>query len=183
MNISLFLIIYAILLYSTFCTCLLTQFTHTRMLSRSSIFIKNAQRSFAPSTRIASIRAFSSGSHEDFMPKKKVLEQGMEEATKLVDRQVKENSIMLYMKGTPQQPQCGFSLQAVRILNALGVDFSSVNVLEYPAIREAVKVYSDWPTLPQLYVAGEFVGGCDIMTTMYQDGQLEKLLQEKKLIQ
>jgi monothiol glutaredoxin len=89
---------------------------------------------------------------------------------------------MLYMKGTPSQPQCGFSMQAVRILNAVGVDFSSVNILEYPAIREGVKKYSDWPTLPQLYVSGEFVGGCDIMTEMYNDGSLEKKLKEKKLL-
>ena len=106
----------------------------------------------------------------------------MKEVLSVIDKQVKENPVMLYMKGTPTKPQCGFSLQAVRILNAVGVDFSSVNVLEYPAVREAVKQYSDWPTIPQLYVGGEFVGGCDLMTSMYQDGQLEKLFREKKLV-
>jgi monothiol glutaredoxin len=106
----------------------------------------------------------------------------MKEVLDVVAKQVKENPVMLYMKGTPDKPQCGFSLQAVRILNAVGADFSSVNVLEYPAIREGVKLYSDWPTIPQLYVSGEFVGGCDIMTNMFNDGGLEKLLKEKQLI-
>lgn len=100
----------------------------------------------------------------------------------LIESQVKENPVILYMKGTPSQPQCGFSMQAVRILNAVGADFSSVNVLEYPAVRDGVKLYSEWPTIPQLYVKGEFVGGCDIMTSMFQDGELEKLMKEKKVL-
>ncbi|RYH32615.1 Grx4 family monothiol glutaredoxin [archaeon] len=110
------------------------------------------------------------------------MKDGLDDVVQMVGKQVKENPVMLYMKGTPQQPQCGFSLQAVRVLNAVGVDFSSVNVLEYPAIREAVKLYSDWPTIPQLYVGGEFVGGCDIVTNMYNDGSLEKLMKDKNLI-
>jgi monothiol glutaredoxin len=155
------------------------------MLSRTVLFrtvslCKTPTRAAAVSV---TVRAMSAESHDDFKPKRKVIEEGMDEVVKLIDKQVKENAVMLYMKGTPQQPQCGFSLQAVRILNALGADFSSVNILEYPAIREGIKVYSEWPTLPQLYVAGEFIGGCDIMTTMYQDGQLEKLFKDKKLIQ
>jgi monothiol glutaredoxin len=124
----------------------------------------------------------SSDSHDDFKPKKAVIPDSLDDCIKLIGQQVKENPVILYMKGTPSAPQCGFSLQAVRILNALGADFSSVNVLEYDAVREAVKVYSEWPTVPQLYVAGEFVGGCDIMTQMYKDGELEKLLKEKNLI-
>lgn len=128
------------------------------------------------------LRYFSE-SHDDFKPKKKVMEEGMEEVLSLIEKQVKENPVMLYMKGNPQQPQCGFSLQAVRLLNAVGVDYSSVNVLQYPALREGVKLYSDWPTIPQLYVMGEFVGGCDIMSQMYQDGELQKLFKEKKLIE
>ena len=107
----------------------------------------------------------------------------MEEAVAMIEKQVKEHDIMLYMKGTPSQPQCGFSMQAVRILNATGVDFSSVNVLEYGAIREGVKQYSQWPTIPQLYVKGEFVGGCDIMTTMFQEGELESLMKEHNLLE
>ena len=123
-------------------------------------------------------------SHDDFKPKKKAAgPPGMDEAITLIEKQVKEHDVMLYMKGTPSMPQCGFSSQAVRILNASGVDFSSVNVLEYGAIREGVKQYSQWPTIPQLYVKGEFIGGCDIMTTMFQDGELEKLFKEHKLIE
>jgi len=86
------------------------------------------------------------------------------------------------MKGTPSRPQCGFSGQIVRVLNAVGVDYNSVNVIEYPSIRDGIKVYSEWPTIPQLYVKGEFIGGCDIVTTMFQEGELEKLLKEKNLI-
>lgn len=133
---------------------------------------------------VVSVRSFSNDdSHDDFKPKKKVIPTGLEDVIKLIDTQVKENDVMLYMKGTPSQPQCGFSSQAVRILNAVGVDFSSVNVLEYPAIRDGVKVYSEWPTVPQLYVKGEFVGGCDIMATMFKEGDLEKLMKEKKILE
>ena len=125
----------------------------------------------------------SDGSHDDFKPKKKLMvPEGLDAALKLIDGQVKSNDVMLYMKGTPSQPQCGFSSQAVRILNAVGADFSSVNVLEYHSIRDAIKVYSDWPTIPQLYVKGEFVGGCDIMTSMFTNGELEKMMKEKKLL-
>jgi monothiol glutaredoxin len=124
-------------------------------------------------------------SHDDFKPKKKSGAEpaGMDDAIALIEKQVNEHDVMLYMKGTPSMPQCGFSSQAVRILNASGVDFSSVNVLEYGAIREGVKQYSQWPTIPQLYVKGEFVGGCDIMTTMFQDGELDTLFKEHKLVE
>ncbi len=87
-----------------------------------------------------------------------------------------------FLSGTPAQPQCGFSMKAVKILQAAGADFSSVNILEYPAIREGAKVYSEWPTFPQLYIKGEFVGGCDIMTSMYNGGELQSLLKSHKLI-
>ena len=125
---------------------------------------------------------YMSGSHDDFKPKKKDVPEELSDVVKLIDSQVKENTVMLYMKGTPSRPQCGFSSQAVRILNAVGADFSSVNVLEYPTIREGVKIYSEWPTIPQLYVKGEFVGGCDIITAMYNDGELQKLLKGHNLI-
>lgn len=93
-------------------------------------------------------------SHDDFKPKKTHVPEGMNEVLAIIDKQVKSNDVMLYMKGTPSQPQCGFSAQSVRILNAVGVDFSSVNVLQYHAIRDGIKVYSEWPTIPQLYVKG-----------------------------
>lgn len=140
-------------------------------------------RSIRTDAFLTSTRKLSgSGSHDDFARKiKKVVPEGMDEVLKMIDSQVKENDVMLYMKGTPSQPQCGFSSQAVRILNAVGVDFSSVNVLEYNSIRDGIKVYSDWPTVPQLYVKGEFIGGCDIMTGMFTNGELEKLMKEKKV--
>lgn len=95
----------------------------------------------------------------------------------LIHEQVTGNPVVLYMKGSPQFPQCGFSATAVQILRACGVrDFFSVNVLENPEIRQGIKDYANWPTIPQLYVAGEFVGGSDIMREMYQEGELQKLL-------
>jgi monothiol glutaredoxin len=88
------------------------------------------------------------------------------------------NPVVLYMKGTPQFPQCGFSATAVQILKVSGVTkFVSVNVLEDPEIRQGIKDYANWPTIPQLYIKGEFVGGCDIMREMYQAGELQKLLE------
>jgi monothiol glutaredoxin len=91
--------------------------------------------------------------------------------------QVANNKVVLYMKGTPQFPQCGFSANAVGILKACGVtDYLSVNVLADPEIRQGIKEFSSWPTIPQLYVNGQFVGGSDIMTDMYQKGELQKLL-------
>jgi monothiol glutaredoxin len=95
-----------------------------------------------------------------------------------IRQQVHSHPVVLYMKGTPQAPQCGFSALAVQALHACGVrEFFSVNVLEDPMIREGVKRYANWPTIPQLYVNGEFVGGADIMREMYQSGELQKLLE------
>jgi monothiol glutaredoxin len=147
-------------------------------------FVRNINSKLLQFPTRTTLRSFSTedDSHDDFKPKKKAIPTGLEEVIALIDSQVKENDVMLYMKGTPSGPQCGFSSQAVRILNAIGVDFSSVNVLEYPAIRDGVKVYSEWPTVPQLYVKGEFVGGSDIMAAMFKDGDLEKLMKEKKVL-
>jgi len=95
--------------------------------------------------------------------------------------QVTQNPVVLYMKGTPQMPQCGFSAMAVQVLNACGIrQFFSVNVLADAAIREGIKHFANWPTIPQLYVNGEFVGGSDIMREMYQSGELQKLLETIK---
>lgn len=98
-------------------------------------------------------------------------------AQELIKKQVTEHPVVLYMKGTPDFPQCGFSANIVRILRACGVqDFFSVNVLEDSAIRQGIKEFTNWPTIPQLYVNGEFVGGSDILAEMYQNGELQKLL-------
>ncbi|HCI13923.1 MAG: monothiol glutaredoxin, Grx4 family [Gallionellales bacterium GWA2_60_142] len=95
----------------------------------------------------------------------------------VIHEQVTTHPVVLYMKGTPQFPQCGFSGNAVRILQTLGVkDFFSVNVLQEAEIRQGIKDYANWPTIPQLYIDGEFVGGSDIMTEMYQSGELKQLL-------
>jgi monothiol glutaredoxin len=97
-----------------------------------------------------------------------------------IKNQVTTNPVVLYMKGTPDFPQCGFSATAVQILRACGVqDFLSVNVLEDPDIRQGIKAFANWPTIPQLYVAGEFVGGSDIMRELYESGELQKLVKEK----
>jgi monothiol glutaredoxin len=94
-----------------------------------------------------------------------------------IAEQIKQNPIILYMKGDAQFPQCGFSSRAVSILKACGVNhFFTVNVLEDPDIRQGIKDFSNWPTIPQLYVNGEFIGGCDIMTEMYESGELQKLV-------
>lgn len=96
-----------------------------------------------------------------------------------IREQVTTHPVVLYMKGTPQFPQCGFSANAVAILRACGVEqFFSVNVLENQDIREGVKQYANWPTIPQLYINGQFVGGADIMREMYQSGELQKLLHD-----
>src|ERR1051326_4518964 len=96
-----------------------------------------------------------------------------------IKEQVTRNRVVLYMKGTPQFPQCGFSSLAVQVLNACGVqEFFHVNVLADEEIRQGIKSFANWPTIPQLYVNGEFVGGSDIMREMYQSGELQKLLQE-----
>ena len=103
------------------------------------------------------------------------------DAQSTIKQQVTSHPVALYMKGTPQFPQCGFSATVVQILYACGVkDFFSVNVLEEPEIRQGIKEYANWPTIPQLYVNGEFVGGCDILREMYQSGELQKLLAAKQ---
>ena len=96
--------------------------------------------------------------------------------------QVDKNDVMLYMKGTPTFPQCGFSSVVSQILNYLQVDYESVNVLEDMEIREGIKQFSNWPTIPQLYVKGEFVGGCDIVKEMFEDGELKTYLIEKGVL-
>ena len=96
-----------------------------------------------------------------------------------IESDVKSNPVVLFMKGTPVFPQCGFSARVVQILSHLGVPFKGVNVLEDMEIREGIKAFTNWPTIPQLYVDGEFVGGCDIVLEMFQAGELQSMLKEK----
>ena len=93
-----------------------------------------------------------------------------------IAKQVKDNAVMLYMKGTPDFPQCGFSARAVELLRECGAEFASIDVLSNPGVRQGIKEFSNWPTIPQLYVGGEFVGGCDIMGELYEQGELQNLL-------
>jgi monothiol glutaredoxin len=104
----------------------------------------------------------------------------MDDNTKnLIQTQIDSNEVCLFMKGTPDAPQCGFSMAVTNMLKLLEVNFQSVNVLEDQNIREGIKVFSDWPTIPQLYVKKEFVGGCDIVKEMYESGELSKLFESK----
>ena len=99
-----------------------------------------------------------------------------------IKKTVEENKVVLYMKGTKDFPQCGFSATVVQILKNLNVNFIDINVLTNPEIREGIKEFSDWPTIPQLFIAGEFVGGCDIVKEMFQAQELQELLKDKKII-
>ncbi|MGE0613719.1 MAG: Grx4 family monothiol glutaredoxin [Hyphomicrobiales bacterium] len=96
-----------------------------------------------------------------------------------IRKQVSDNDVVLFMKGTKQFPQCGFSHQVTQILNHMGVEYKDINVLDDMGVREGIKSYTNWPTIPQLYVKGEFVGGCDIIREMFQDGELKQLLDDK----
>ncbi|KFL30888.1 glutaredoxin [Devosia riboflavina] len=102
----------------------------------------------------------------------------MTDINAFIDEKVKNNDVFLFMKGTPDFPQCGFSGQVVQILSYLGVDYDSANVLESPELRDGIKAYSNWPTIPQLYVKGEFIGGADITREMFQSGELQTHLQQ-----
>ena len=103
----------------------------------------------------------------------------MSDANIRIQSEIDETPVVLFMKGTPVFPQCGFSSTVVQVLTHMGVPFKGVNVLEDADIREGVKQFSNWPTIPQLYVKGEFVGGCDIIREMYESGELENLMAEK----
>lgn len=96
-----------------------------------------------------------------------------------IRQDIQNNDVVLYMKGTPQMPMCGFSAAVAQVLGHLGVPYKGVNVLEDNDIREGIKVFSDWPTIPQLYIKGEFIGGCDIVREMFEAGELQQVLKEK----
>ncbi len=99
-----------------------------------------------------------------------------------IGEEIAANDVVLFMKGTPQAPQCGFSAAVTNVLSQLGVPFKGVDVLADDAIRQGIKAFSNWPTIPQVYVKGEFVGGCDIVREMYQSGDLQRLLEERGVL-
>ena len=102
-----------------------------------------------------------------------------QETNDLIKKEIENNEVCLFMKGTPDAPQCGFSMAVSNILKVLEVNFKGVNVLENQNLREGIKAFSDWPTIPQLYVKNEFIGGCDIIKEMYESGELSKLFKDK----
>ena len=99
-----------------------------------------------------------------------------------IEKEINDNKICLFMKGTPDAPQCGFSMAVSNILKILNVEFKGVNVLENQNLREGIKIFSEWPTIPQLYINKEFVGGCDIVKEMYENGELKEVLKKSSLI-
>ena len=104
------------------------------------------------------------------------------EVFKRIENDITDNDVVLYMKGNAVFPQCGFSAAVVQVMDHLGLTYKDIDILADPSLREGIKAYSDWPTIPQLYVKGEFVGGCDIIREMFQAGELQQLLQEKGII-
>ena len=129
---------------------------------------------------------YDSSGYDRLMPARKAMLQGAEpqkEANmsieQFIENEVKSNDVVLFMKGTPQFPQCGFSGQVVHILDHVGVGYKGLNVLESAELRNGIKSYSNWPTIPQLYVKGEFIGGCDIIREMFQAGELQQLFADK----
>ena len=106
----------------------------------------------------------------------------MDDQTKnLIQDHIEKNDVCLFMKGTPEAPQCGFSMAVSNLLKILEVNFKGINVLEDQSLREGIKVFSDWPTIPQLYIKKEFIGGCDIIKEMYESGELKKVLESKNI--
>ena len=104
------------------------------------------------------------------------------EINKKIESLIKDNEVCLFMKGTPDAPQCGFSMAVTNVLKHLNVNFKGINVLEDENLRQGIKNFSDWPTIPQLYVKSEFVGGCDIVKEMFEKGELKKFFEDKKII-
>ena len=102
-------------------------------------------------------------------------------AKHLINNEITNNEVCLFMKGTPDAPQCGFSMAISNMLKILEVNYKGINVLEAQSLREGIKEFSDWPTIPQIYIKGEFVGGCDIVKEMYENGELKKILEDKEI--
>ncbi|KAL1902843.1 monothiol glutaredoxin grx5 [Sporothrix stenoceras] len=152
--------------------CVAPSSVTTSFASKFSTVRRQALPAFSPATKTAPLR----------FTQRRFLSDNTREA---IDRAVHSAPVVLFMKGTPELPQCGFSRAAIQILGLQGVDpekFAAFNVLEDAELRAGIKEYSDWPTIPQLYVDKEFVGGCDILVSMHQSGELAKLFEEKKVL-
>jgi len=137
-----------------------------------------------PQAQASSVRSYArdsdpsdAGTHEDFAPQYKP-QGSVEKVSDVIEKDVKGSKIFVYMKGVPEAPQCGFSNMVCRILDAYGVEYGSRNVLEDVEVRQGIKDYTQWPTIPQIFVDGEFVGGCDILMEMHKSGELEEVLKE-----
>ncbi|KAJ4417342.1 monothiol glutaredoxin grx5 [Gnomoniopsis sp. IMI 355080] len=154
------------------------------MFSRSILASQLLRQAARPAARFSRPAAFAKPSS----PMQNAFQQLrlLSDATKqAIDKAVASAPVVLFMKGTPETPQCGFSRASIQILGLQGVDpnkFAAFNVLEDPELRSGIKEYSDWPTIPQLYIDKEFVGGCDILVSMHQNGELAKMLEEKKVL-
>ena len=118
----------------------------------------------------------------NYMPWQLKQRNSMDQQTNdLISKEIESNDVCLFMKGTPDAPQCGFSMAVSNMLKILDVKFKGINVLENDQLRQGIKIFSDWPTIPQLYIKKEFVGGCDIVKEMYENGELTKLLENKNI--
>ena len=104
-----------------------------------------------------------------------------EEVKNKIENSIQKNDVCLFMKGTPDVPQCGFSMAVSNVLKHLEIKFTGINILEDPDLRDGIKIYSEWPTIPQLYIKGEFIGGCDIVKEMFENGELQKILSNKSI--
>ena len=104
-----------------------------------------------------------------------------EEVKNKIENSIQKNDVCLFMKGSPDAPQCGFSMAVSNVLKHLEIKFTGINILEDPDLRDGIKIYSEWPTIPQLYIKGEFIGGCDIVKEMFENGELQKILSNKSI--
>lgn len=128
---------------------------------------------------LAARRMLSDGTHDDFKPKiKRAYANEDEDVFAQIERDIADNTVVVYMKGVPDAPMCGFSNAVVQVMKAEGVDFKGFNVLADPDLREGIKKFSSWPTIPQVYIKGEFIGGCDTTVEMYKSGELRDMLKE-----
>mmetsp|Transcript_8010 Transcript_8010/g.20949 ORF Transcript_8010/g.20949 Transcript_8010/m.20949 type:complete len:163 (+) Transcript_8010:10-498(+) len=132
----------------------------------------------SPALPLSLSRALCDGIHDDFKPKKRAYANEAEDVHAQIAKDIAEHKVVVYMKGVPDAPMCGFSNAVVQVMKAEGVEFKGFNVLADPDLREGIKTFSSWPTIPQVYVDGEFIGGCDTTIEMYKSGELRDMLKD-----